>query len=166
MNFENKKMKPTKIVCSASKTDLLISVVGCIEEINCDAYFSNHLPIDQVMIKSFQHLLCKKLASTLPNVNWSLEFVPENRNTRDRIDVFGESSRTVVIIELDKWRADQVAKKFVSRAAMFSDRKFLYISICFPGTDFMNRQECVKYFDFCKTLSEKMGNNYAGFIVE
>jgi len=83
---------------------------------------------------------------------------------RDTIDIFGHGFADVVI-ELDKSRADQVAKKFVSRSAM-SVGKIYSVSLCYPGTTHMNVPECIKYFGFCATLSKRIGNVYAGFIVQ
>jgi len=76
----------------------------------------------------------------------SLELRP---STKEAIDVFGKTDSALVVIELDKNRADQVAKKFVSRSATFKNEKIYYISLCYPGTDRMNLSECVKYFGYC-----------------
>jgi hypothetical protein len=83
------------------------------------------------------------------------------------IDIFGKSSDRLIAIELDKNRADQVAKKFVSRvAALPSTLPVYFLSVCYPGTDRMNKAECVKYFDYCKTLDLRMDSHYAGFIIQ
>jgi hypothetical protein len=71
-----------------------------------------------------------------------------------------------VVIELDKHRADQVAKKFVSRIAILPPTTIYFISLRYPGTDDMNRPECEKYFSYCEILASKMGHHYAGFIIE
>ena len=93
-----------------------------------------------------------------------MEHRPSSKN-RDSIDIFGEGKGFVVAIELDKNRADQVAKKFVSRMAMLPPTKIYFISLCYPGTQNMNKPECRKYFSYCSTLALRMGNHYAGFII-
>ena len=69
-------------------------------------------------------------------------------------------------IELDKNRADQVAKKFVSRMAILPTTTVYFISLCYPGTEMMNKSECAKYFGYCATLAHRMGSHYAGLIIE
>jgi hypothetical protein len=83
------------------------------------------------------------------------------------IDIFGKSADRLIAIELDKNRADQVAKKFVSRmAALPSTVPVYFLSVCYPGTVRMNKTECVKYFGYCKTLALRMGSHYAGFLMQ
>jgi len=101
----------------------------------------------------------------MPEVLWSVEHRPSATN-RDSIDIFGQSSDFVVAIELDKNRADQVAKKFVSRMALLPATTVYFISLCYPGTERMNRSECEKYFGYCATLARRMGNHYAGLIID
>ena len=71
-----------------------------------------------------------------------------------------------MVIELDKNRADQVAKKFVSRMALIPSTTVYFVSLCYPGTENMNKAECEKYFGYCAALSNRMGCHYAGFNIE
>ena len=94
-----------------------------------------------------------------------MEYSPHS-GKRDSIDIFGSNKDICIVIELDKHRADQVAKKFLSRNSLLIDKNLFYISLCYPGTSNMNSSECIKYFGYCKKLSKRMGNEYAGFIIE
>ena len=73
---------------------------------------------------------------------------------------------------MDAHRADQVAKKFLSRSALFINENIIYLSLCYPGTNSMNKKECVKYFDYCSTISKILSDNssynklYAGLILK
>lgn len=111
--------------------------------------------------------------------NWCTEHKPkkeekERKNVNDRIDIFGESNASdlKIIIELDAHRADQVAKKFLSRSALMINESIIYLSICYPGTEKMPKPECLKYFEYCstvsKTLAEGSGKDklYAGIFLE
>lgn len=93
-----------------------------------------------------------------------MEYAPSKR-LKDSIDIYGESEDFVVAIELDKNRADQVAKKFVSRVALLPDEKVYFLSICYPGTKRMNLNECVKYFGYCSNLAKRMSGVYAGLVI-
>ena len=118
----------------------------------------------KLIVDNFQISMCLKLTQAVPDVKWEQEYSPHSAR-RDSIDIYGKGSNLCVVIELDKHRADQVAKKFVSRSALFNIPIF-YISLCYPGTSRMNPSECIKYFGYCKNVSKRMGNDYAGFIIE
>jgi hypothetical protein len=154
---------------SADDDALLNSLIVCIAAINCAEHFASHIGQVQneqtTIVRHFQKTLGRVLASAFPDMTWSIEHKP-NPPSRDSIDIFGQANSALVVIELDKHRADQVAKKFVSRSAMFEEKKIHYISLCYPGTQGMSASECVKYFDYCAVLSKRLGNVYAGFVIE
>lgn len=162
-------MNPKVKQRSPANDEYLGRLIHAIESFDCKGYFSDHLGQSQsrqkVIVAKFQRDLCGRLKQDLPDTNWKTEHSP-NASRRDSIDIFGESQESVVAIELDKHRADQVAKKFVSRVALLPERKVYFISLCYPGTVNMNISECKKYFSYCANLSKRMGNAYAGFIIE
>jgi hypothetical protein len=128
-------MNPVLRAKSADDDDCLESLITCIASINCEGHFLDHLGRSQneqaAIVRDFQNTLAGALASAFPHITWSLEHL-QNDSSRDSIDLFGKGDSTVVI-ELDKHRADQVTKKFVSRSPMFKDQKIYYISLCFPA---------------------------------
>lgn len=163
-------MKPVLRMKSEESDQFLNRLVVCITDIEyCSKYFSDHLGKSQskqaVLVNDFSQALHGTLTERFPSMTWTLEHVLDTPS-RDSIDIFGRRGRTLVVIELDKTRADQVAKKFVSRSAMFKNDSIYYISFCYPGTKRMNSTECIKYFRYCADLSKRMGNLYAGFVVE
>jgi hypothetical protein len=117
------------------------------------------------VVTRFQNLLKSELGRSMPHVIWSVEHCP-GRNSKDCVDVFGQGRDFVVAIELDKTRADQVAKKFVSRMAILPSTTVYFVSLCYPGTENMNLVECSKYFQYCATLASRMSNHYAGLIID
>lgn len=161
-------MKPRLSVFSDSD-DFLNSVVVCIGGIECLEFFSAHIGKSQseqkLFVAGFQSLVTTTLKYSIQNVEWIIEFSPNLKN-RDSIDIFGRGAGFVVVIEIDKPRADQVAKKFVSRIASFPSTKVYFVSLCYPGTKRMNKYECEKYFGYCSMLAIRTGNHYAGFIIE
>lgn len=106
----------------------------------------------------FQENLCRELESNMADYNWKTEEPHQSGKHRDRVDIYGVSTDQTkqIVIELDAHRADQVAKKFVSRAALFSDKETLFVSLCYEGTKKMNKNECAKYFDYCGMLTERL----------
>ncbi|WP_428088242.1 hypothetical protein [Candidatus Thioglobus sp.] len=161
-------MKPKLHEYTSKEGDIGI-IISCISDFDCSEFFNSHLGKSQSeqkkIVNNFQSAICNSLANNITNTSWQLEYSPSTEK-RDSIDIFGSNNETQVVIELDKHRADQVAKKFVSRNALLIDKTVFYISLCYPGTSNMNSSECVKYFSYCKQLSKRMGNEYAGFIIE
>jgi hypothetical protein len=158
-----------KLSVVSDRNNFLKSLVDCIGGIECSQFFSSHLGKSQtdqkLLVSGFQALVMSALASSIQDVEWSVEYCPSPKN-RDSIDIFGKGAGFVVVIELDKSRADQVAKKFVSRMALLPSIKVYYVSLCYPGTENMNKSECEKYFGYCSALALRMDSHYAGFIVE
>lgn len=100
------------------------------------------------------------LASEMKVYDWEIEHKPTEIN-KDSIDIYGSSKQndTKIVIELDPHRADQVSKKFVSRLSIFIEENILYITICYPGTKKMNKNECIKYFNYCEKLCDFITQN-------
>ena len=161
-------MKP-RLYEHTLNTDIFGEIINCISDFECSSFFDAHLDRDQseqkLIVSNFQGSLCLSLTSVVNKLKWQQEHSP-NTTLRDSIDIFGSNDSLNVAIEIDKHRADQVAKKFVSRSALLLGKKIFYISLCYPGTSNMNASECKKYFTYCKNLSKQIGNEYAGFIVE
>lgn len=145
------------------------SLLAVISGFQCDNYFTNHLGKSQceqkTIVSNFQQSLYKMLSKSFPQLKWKTEYLP-SINKKDSIDIFGETDSFVVAIELDKNRADQVAKKFVSRVALMPNKKVYFISLCYPGTKNMNINECIKYFGYCSNIAVRMSGVYAGLVVE
>ena len=161
-------MRPT-LLQQSDEQPILRSIISCLTGIDCTEHFSAHLgksqPEQKLIVGSFQNLARSTLQRAMPEVEWSVEHRP-SRTNRDSIDIFGRSHDFVVAIELDKSRADQVAKKFVSRMALLPAATVYFVSLCYPGTERMNRSECKKYFGYCATLARRMGNHYAGLVID
>ena len=160
-------MRPLLLECS-SDDPVLRRVTSALAGLDCSRFFSDHIGQDQssqkAVVARFQNRVLLVLAEALPEVAWELEHRP-SRTSRDSLDIFGQGEGFVVAIELDKHRADQVAKKFVSRTAILPATTIHYVSLCYPGTDRMNATECQKYFGYCANLSTRMHNDFAGFII-
>ena len=148
---------------------ILRSIVSCLTSIDCSKYFSDHIgksqPEQKSILSGFHGFARSALQLAMPAITWSVEHCPSRIN-RDSIDIFGQGHDFVVAIELDKNRADQVAKKFVSRMAILPTTTVYFVSLCYPGTEKMNKRECEKYFGYCATLARRMGSHYAALIIE
>jgi REP element-mobilizing transposase RayT len=162
-------MTPQLDVKTDISDDYLKSLISCISKTDCSNFFSNHIGESQNkqkdIVKKFQQYLHSNLELSFQHTNWELEYKPDT-NRRDAIDIYGENKSSIIAIEIDKNRADQVAKKFVSRMALLPDEKIYFISLCYPGTAAMNKSECIKYFNYCNNIAEQMNNLYAGFTIE
>lgn len=163
-------MQPLPSVIS-DQDPFLQALVKCVSSIECSSYFSHHLGAMQheqrSIVARFQAALLEHLSAEFKDeFEWMQEHCPSSE-TKDSIDIFGKACDRWVAIELDKNRADQVAKKFVSRmAALPSTASVYFLSVCYPGTERMNKAECVKYFGYCQELALRMGSHYAGFIIQ
>ena len=116
-------------------------------------------PKQKIIITTFQNQLLSAFIDSIHYITWTKEYKIGGR--KDSIDIYGKENKGSynIIIELDKPRADQIAKKIVSRIANYLDEPFIYIAICYPGTDKMNPNECVKYFEYGKEIINKINPN-------
>lgn len=121
-------------------------------------FIAKHKKQHKVDALVLQSAIKEFLDDNLDMYKWTTEYKPKEWSNGERVDIYGESSTKDydVVIELDAHRADQVAKKFVSRMAMFIDRKVIYISICYTGTNKMNVKETEKYFGYCGIVASKL----------
>ncbi len=86
---------------------------------------------------------------------------------QDRADIFWEKDN--VLVEIDATRADQVAKKMLSRFcyASLGEKPVTYVAVLYPGTDSMNTEECKKYFKMGSQVLKSMNpeNRFIGYII-
>ncbi len=162
-------MYPISRVSSSENDELLGRISAAIESIDCSEYFSAHLGKGQseqkILVSEFQKAIFEKLKVEIPCIKWEIEHRPKS-NSKDSIDIYGHFESIFIVIELDKHRADQVAKKFVSRLAILPNEKVYFISLCYPGTQKMSKPETLKYFGYCAELARRLGAVYSGFFVE
>jgi len=126
--------------------------------------------------KAFQDALKEELYSNIPFVQTSdIEYNLSNLATHngegynDKCDVYIETERYIVIVELDATRADQVAKKMLSRYyyANKCSKPMVYVCLLYPGTEKMSTPECVKYMNMGKDvlLSINSSNRFIGAFI-
>ena len=86
--------------------------------------------------------------------------------SKDRLDllvkIVVEEKEWILVIEFDSARADQVAKKFLSRVAQIPNSSLIYIAFCYSGTEKMSLNEVKKYFSYMEFISKNLG--LAGFV--
>jgi hypothetical protein len=136
----------------------IIEIVTAAETIDLHNLESLNQTSQKQRIDTFQARGHANLEKILPNMNWRSPHI-FMQGRRDEADIYGtfsfsEDDNGTVIIELDKWRADQIAKKFVSRFALTLEQPLIYIALCYGGTINMNRSECEKYFSYCKRICD------------
>lgn len=143
-------------------------IIETLNNLDCSEYLTDLIEFSQskqrIKVQLLQEFLCNFLTNKHPDFNWKTEHkISENR---DSIDIYGENNNNIIIIELDKWRADQVAKKLISRTALMIENKIGFISLCYGGTAKMNKTECLKFFRYGNIIQTKLDNYYAGMIIE
>jgi len=143
-------------------------IIDSLNNLYCEPYVKDLTTFNQSeqkeKVQNLQHFIIEHLKKNHSNFEWQMEYKVSEK--RDAIDIFGEKGQQILIIELDKWRADQVAKKLISRTALMIDRKVGFISLCYAGTERMSKNECLKYFRYGNIVSAKLNNYYAGMIIE
>lgn len=86
---------------------------------------------------------------------------------QDRADIFWEKDN--LLVEIDATRADQVAKKMLSRFcyASLGEKPIIYVAVLYPGTDSMSTEECKKYFKMGSQVLKSMNpnNRFIGYII-
>ena len=143
-------------------------IIGSLKNLDCEVYVKGLTKLSQseqkVKVEYLQNYILEHLEKKHPDFKWKTEHQVSEK--RDSIDVFGERGNEILIIELDKWRADQVAKKLISRTAIMIDKKIGFISLCYGGTEKMNKNECLKFFKYGNIILSKLNNYYGGLIIE
>jgi hypothetical protein len=143
-------------------------IVNSLKDLDCEFFVKGLTKLSQseqkVKVESLQNYIVEFLRKEHSDFNWITEHRVSEK--RDSIDIFGERNNEIIIIELDKWRADQVAKKLISRTALMIDEKIGFISLCYAGTEKMSKPECIKFFKYGNIILSKMNNYYAGLIIE
>lgn len=132
----------------------------------------------------------KKFQNDLAGILGGLTEVRLFNQFLDRADILIPNVQGyTVIIEIDATRADQVAKKMMSRfswailhqgktplrnemsrneMSSFSDNTpIVYVSLLYPGTEKMNPEECKKYFVMGAEVLTKLNSNniFIGYII-
>ena len=111
------------------------------------------IPLKEHLERQFQ--------DSYPQLKWIIEKRLDGCN--DSVDIYAsDSTNWEVIIEIDATRADQVAKKIVSRFSHISESRsenIIYIALCYPGTERMNVNECEKFISYGKKIIKKIHNN-------
>ena len=96
-----------------------------------------------------------------PELHWLVEKKLSGCN--DSVDIYAsDSAEWEIIVEIDAARADQVAKKIVSRFSHISEsrkRNVVYIALCYPGTERMNLNECEKFICYGKKIIKRLHTN-------
>lgn len=115
----------------------------------------------KIIKKELQKPLCNLLMSMKLEIEWSTEY-KLSKVKRDSIDIFGrlkKDDNSTIVVEIDAHRADQVAKKFLSRNAIFLDENLIYVSLCYFGTRKMSLNECKKYHEYCNRIAKGLFND-------
>ena len=106
-------------------------------------------------IDAFQNGI-KNYLSNNANGTWGVERQKSNRPENDSIDIYGQCNDTNWIIEIDTTRADQVAKKILSRVALWGlENPINYVAILYPNTQ-RGKNECEKYLYYGYKLLKKI----------
>lgn len=130
-----------------------------------DLHLNRHNSNDHSYIKKFQEAIQNALLKQGYNIQ---KEVPVSSGIRgDKIDLLCDDNGQSWIIEIDATRADQVAKKFVSRIGMLGIKNAVsYVAVLYPDTR-NGKQECLKYIlDMHEILKgvNKKSRLYAIFI--
>lgn len=154
--------------------DIKCAIKTCLQDQDTKSRLTGALPRTHKNVESFQVDLGKAIADNLRfggyckdkggNIEHKLfEGITGWENTRDSADIWFELEQgPEIIIEIDATRADQVAKKMLSRFCYFSmkDNKqpIIYIALLYQGTSSMNPDECKKYFRMGAEVLKRINN--------
>ncbi len=152
-------------------------IINSIQDAVATAPIGTHPSSDEK--KAFQNALATEFAKNLQRVHTDIKDMPEYNLSEistnsldkynDKCDIFVETERYILIVEFDTTRADQVAKKMLSRY-YYADKctkPTVYVCLLYPGTKNMNSNECVKYMKMGKDvlLSMNSSNRFIGAFI-
>ena len=144
-------------------------IISALEDVNFTQLFQHDGTTKgkKQAVRNIQDEVCRVLRRDLSKFNWKTEAILSNKHN-DRADILGSSADMQIIVELDATRADQVAKKTLSRLCLTKDKTIIYIPLLYPGTDKMVVMECKKYIEYGRDILEKINPDSAlvGVILE
>lgn len=187
--FSNDSWKP-RLKLNYLENSININVVNFIQTVDFTEYFRELRGATQKIKADAIKKLQKKLVSLLNSeFEEDYDFSDEEgylKEGKDKLDIVGfplTEGNPLIVIELDKTFAQQVAKKSLGRMGGLLDddlnEKFknynkscLYISLCYPGTPKMPRTENEKYMRFTQNICREISKGgtykfeYAGLLIE
>ncbi len=114
---------------------------------------------DHSKIVDFQNSICTCLNNKKNNYNWETETKNKKRKENDSVDIKGNSNgKPTFIIEIDASRGDQVAKKLLSRIALWGLEKnsiIHYVALLYSDTQ-NGKKESIKYIKFGYDILQKI----------
>lgn len=117
---------------------------------------------DHSLIENFQREISSFLISNSDNFKWETEKKISGRSEGDSIDIYGRSSsnsETEWIIEIDATRADQVAKKLLSRLVLWGLKvPIQYVAILYPDTQ-KGKNSCEKFLRYGFELLKRINSD-------
>jgi hypothetical protein len=140
-----------EIIQTDEDGDLILNqLLSHIDEFQYDKKKYQDISVLQLDISDYLNVKFQKF-------KWDIEYKPSD-SYKDSIDIIGLSDTTniKVIIELDAHRADQVAKKYLSRLALSISDNIVYLALCYSGTKSMSKNECLKYFEYCNIIASNL----------
>ncbi len=129
-------------------------------------------------VKKLQEELQKHIFGSFQNCETEKYIFHDTKkydDIHDRADVYAKKDDYEIIIEIDTTRADQISKKFVSRACYNllpkkngEKKKLIYVALLYQGTQSMNVDECIKYFMYCETILKQLSKDsiFIGAIIQ
>lgn len=127
-------------------------------------HLNRQIKNDHSNIENFQKGVCKKISESklFSSSKWEIELSSKHRKEKDSIDIFGDDKEAIYIIEIDAARGDQVAKKFLSRIALWGlnpDKPITYIALLYPWTQKQGKPECEKFVRFSNDILKKINKD-------
>ena len=127
-------------------------------------HLNRQIKNDHSNIENFQKGVCKKISESklFSSSKWEVELSSKHRKEKDSIDIFGDDKEAIYIIEIDAARGDQVAKKFLSRIALWGlnpDKPITYIALLYPWTQKQGKPECEKFVRFSNDILKKINKD-------
>ena len=130
-------------------SDIIYCISNAVEKL------SNTGKMTEDLKKELQDLLVKEFLDRLRPCEATYECKFDG-DYRDRCDVYVKTDEYQIILEIDAARADQVAKKMLSRYYYANKtagkRATVYACLLYPGTEKMNLNECIKYMTMGQEL--------------
>ncbi len=100
-----------------------------------------------------QNPLLEMLRSRMPEIEWEKE-VKLNSKVKDSVDILGViDGESLVVIEIDTHRTDQICKKFVSRQALTDDKSTIYVVVTYPNTNSQSQPEKVAVEKYARYMT-------------
>lgn len=112
--------------------------------------------------KPAKEYLFSIVQNLLPSSDWKVDKHTLSDDAKDRVDLYLETEKRIIVVEVDNCRRAEVASKIFSRMGLLVDNKkpVLYIALTYPYTQPGGPGQVQKFLGFARAILNQTNCNW------